>query len=394
VIRVERLACAAGKFKLGEITLAIAPGEYFALLGPTGCGKTMLLECICGLHNINHGQIVADGKDVTRESPELRGFGYVPQDYVLLPFLTVSENILFPLRVRRKLDADARAHFGALVDILRIGPLLDRKPHHLSGGEKQRCALARALVTKPRLLLLDEPYTAVDMGLRKRLWAEMKSIHSRFQTTVLHVTHDFDEALTLSQRAAVLVNGCLEQVGPMGEILERPATRPVAEFIGMTNVYEGQVASMDGSGKSMSIHWNGWTLRAPLRNGLVPGAKFGFYLRPGRIKPVASLGKEGARHTSVISARFSSAVVQRDGRTLFFKVPNGADAANGNTADLEVSVSNESTFVPKEGEPVLLGVSEEAVGVFANSSSPRDPAGVPDGRRPACRSFCSSRTKG
>ena len=367
MIRVERLACAAGKFKLGEITLAIAPGEYFALLGPTGCGKTMLLECICGLRNIHQGQIVADGKDITGESPERRGFGYVPQDYVLFPFLTVSENILFPLRVQRKLDADARAHCSALVDILRIGPLLDRKPRHLSGGERQRCALARALVTKPRLLLLDEPYAAVDMGLRKRLWAEMKSIHSRFQTTVLHVTHDLDEALTLSQRAAVLVNGCLEQVGPMGEILERPATRPVAEFIGMTNVYRGQVASMDGSGKNMFIRWNGWTLRAPWRKGLVPGAKVEFYLRPGRIKPVASPGKEGARHSSVISARFSSAVVQRDGRTLFFKVPNGADAANGNTEDLEVSLSNESTFAPKEGESVLLGVSEESVGVFANN---------------------------
>jgi ABC-type Fe3+/spermidine/putrescine transport system ATPase subunit len=203
--------------------------------------------------------------------------------------------------------------------------------------------------------------------LRKKLWAEMKSIHSRFQTTVLHVTHDLDEALTLSQRAAVLVNGGLGQVGPMGEILESPAARPVAEFIGMTNVYVGQVASIDGSDKSMFICWNGWTLRAPWRKGLVPGAKVEFYLRPGRIKPVASPVSEGARHTSVISARFSSAVVQRDGCTLFLKVPNRADAAEGNTEDLEVSLAGESTFSPREGESVLLGVSEEALGVFANN---------------------------
>jgi len=370
VIRVERLACAAGKFKLGEITLAIAPREYFALLGPTGCGKTMLLECICGLRNINQGQIVADGKDVTRESPELRGFGYVPQDYVLLPFLTVSENILFPLRVQRKLDADARAHFSALVDILRIGQLLDRKPRHLSGGEKQRVALARALVTRPKLLLLDEPYAAVDMALKKKLWAEMKSIHGRFQTTVLHVTHDLDEALTLSQRAAVLVNGQVEQVGPMGEILDCPATRQVAEFIGMTNVYRGLVAGIDESGGSMTIRWNGWMLRTPLHNRLAPSAEVEFYLRPDKIKPLTTPVKEGTGNTGVILAIFSSVVVQRGGRTLFFKVPNGADAANRDTEDLEVSLSNESSFAPREGEPVSLSVPETAVGVFYRAVHP------------------------
>jgi len=367
VIRVERLACAAGKFKLGEITLAIAPREYFALLGPTGCGKTMLLECICGLRNINQGQIVADGKDVTRESPELRGFGYVPQDYVLLPFLTVSENILFPLRVQRKLDAGARAHFSALVEILRIGHLLDRKPRYLSGGEKQRVALARALVTRPKLLLLDEPYSAVDMGLRKRLWAEMKSIHGRFQTTVLHVTHDLDEALALAQRAAVLVDGQLEQVGPMGEILDCPSTKQVAEFIGMANVYRGQVASVDVASKRMAISWKGRTIFASLHDVLVPGVEVEFYLRPARIKLIASESRGTiAEHTSIVSARFSSAVMQRDGRTLFFKVPNGADAADAGAEEFEMSISSECAFAPKEGEAVLLGIPTEAVGVFGS----------------------------
>jgi ABC-type Fe3+/spermidine/putrescine transport system ATPase subunit len=369
VIRVERLTCAAGKFKLGAITLAIAPLEYFALLGPTGCGKTMLLECICGLRTIAEGQIVVDGRDVTGESPEHRGFGYVPQDYVLLPFLTVSENILFPLRVQKRLDADAKAHFSALVHILRIGHLLDRRPRHLSGGEKQRVALARALVTKPKLLLLDEPYSTVDMGLRKKLWAEMKSIHGRFQTTVLHVTHDLDEALALSHRAAVLVNGCLAQVGRMEEILERPATRDVAEFTGMTNIYKGQVAGIDESGKTMTIRWHGWALRAPLPNGLNLGAEVEFYLRPDRIELLTSSVKEDARHTSVISARFSSVVVQRGGRTLFFKVPNGADAANRGTEDIEVSLSTECVFAPEDGESVLLDVPEEAVGVFPKPST-------------------------
>ena len=369
MIRVERLTCAAGKFRLGEITLAIAPLEYFALLGPTGCGKTMLLECICGLRRIAEGQIVVDGRDVTGESPERRGLGYVPQDYVLLPFLTVSENILFPLHVQKKLDADAKAHFSALVDILRIGHLLDRQPRHLSGGEKQRVALARALVTRPKLLLLDEPYSTVDMGLRKNLWAEMKSIHSRFQTTVVHVTHDLDEALALSQRATVLVNGQMEQVGPMGEILDCPATRQVAEFIGMTNVYKGQVADIDESGRTMTIRWHGWALRAPLPNGLNLGAEVEFYLRPERIKPSASQAKEGARHTSVVSARFSSAVVHRGGRTFFFRVPNGTDTGDRNTEAVEVSLSTESVFIPEEGESVLLDVPEEAVGAFRKAST-------------------------
>ncbi|MCY3018176.1 MAG: ABC transporter ATP-binding protein [Planctomycetota bacterium] len=369
MIRVERLTCAAGKFKLDDITLAVAPGEYFAILGPTGCGKTTLLECICGLRTITDGQIVVDGRDVTGESPERRGFGYVPQDYVLLPFLTVSENILFPLRVQKKLDADAKAHFSALVDILRIGPLLDRKPHHLSGGERQRSALARALVTRPRLLLLDEPYASVDMGLRKKLWAEMKSVHSRFHTTVVHVTHDLDEALALSQRAAVLVNGCLAQVGRMEEILERPATRDVAEFTGMTNIYKGQVAGMDESGKTMTIRWHGWTLRAPLPNGLNLGAEVEFYLRPDRIEPLTSSVKEGARRASVISGRFSSAVVHRGGRTFFFRVPNGTDTGNRNTEALEVSLSTECVFAPEEGESVLLDVPEEAVGIFPRPST-------------------------
>jgi ABC-type Fe3+/spermidine/putrescine transport system ATPase subunit len=366
VIRLERLACTAGRFRLGEIDLAIEPGEYFALLGPTGCGKTMLLECICGLRKIDRGRIVAGGRDITGAGPESRGLGYVPQDYVLFPFLTVAENILFPLRVQKKLDADARAHFNALVDILRIGPLLDRKPLNLSGGERQRCALARALVTRPNLLLLDEPYAAVDTGLRKKLWAEMKSMHARFPVTVLHVTHDFDEALSLSRRAAVMVDGRLQQVGAMAEILDCPATRAVAEFAGMTNLFRGQVESLDVATASMCIRWNGWTLQAPLRNGLVPGTQVEFYLRPDRLKPMSvSLGG-ATTPANAISARFSSVVPQRNGRAVFLKVLNGTDAAGRPAEDLEISLPNGNTFVPQEGDSVFLAVPQEAVGTFSS----------------------------
>jgi len=367
VIRIDRLACSVGKFKLGELSLSVGRGEYFAVLGPTGCGKTMLMECICGLRPLDRGGISVDGIEVTRKSPELRGFGYVPQDYVLFPFLTVSENILFPLRVRKKLDADVKAHFGALVDTLRIGHLLERKPRHLSAGEKQRAALARALATKPKLLLLDEPYSAVDMGLRKKLWVEMKAIHGHFQTTVLHVTHDLDEALALARRAAVLVDGQLEQVGSMGEILDRPSTKRVAEFTGMTNLSRGRVAGVDAAANRMAILWKGRTLFAPLHEGLAPtlapGDEVEFYLRPAGIKP-AAINEPAAEEASLLPARFLSTVARRDGRTLFFRIPDGTDAGDAGADQIEVSVGSECGFAPREGEIATLRISTEAVGVF------------------------------
>ncbi|MDD8027642.1 MAG: ATP-binding cassette domain-containing protein [Acidobacteriota bacterium] len=248
MIAVRRLSLTLGEFVLRDIDLDVAEGEYFVLLGPTGAGKTVLLECLVGLHRPAAGTIRLDGADVTSAPPERRGIAYVPQDYCLFPNLTARDNIAYGLAGRNRPRAEIEARTGELADWLGVRPLLERRPLTLSGGEKQRIALARALAVRPRLLLLDEPLAAVDPSTRDEVCGELKKIQREGRTTVIHVCHNFEEALTVADRIGILRDGRLVQIGSPRDIFRRPRSAFVARFTGAANLLPGEWA--DGSARA------------------------------------------------------------------------------------------------------------------------------------------------
>ena len=241
------------EFHLREIDLDIAAGEYFVVLGPTGAGKTVLLETIAGLYQPQRGRVLLDGEEITHVRPEHRGIGFVYQDYALFPHLNVAENIAFGLRIQRssglgKLigrkppqenEVDIAGQVAEISRMLSIDHLLHRSPKTLSGGEQQRAALARALVIKPRVLLLDEPLSALDPETRESLQRELARVHRQLGATTLHVTHDFEEAVALGDRIAIVNQGRIVQVGTPEDIFRRPASEFVARFVGVRNIFAG-----------------------------------------------------------------------------------------------------------------------------------------------------------
>jgi len=231
MIRTEEISFRIGTFQLQRLSINIAKGEYFILLGPPGSGKTIFLECLCGLKKINSGQIHIDGHHVTNLEPRARGIGYVPQDYALFPHLSVERNIAFGLRVRGCQHKQIKAKVAEAAELLDIQRLLTRRIHGLSGGEKQRVALARALVLQPKILLLDEPVCALDEVTRQEVCAQLLDIQRRLGLTTIHVSHNLEEAFTVADRAAILNEGILQQVGPLDELLDKPNSKFVARFM-------------------------------------------------------------------------------------------------------------------------------------------------------------------
>ncbi len=237
MIEVKGLSLRLGEFNLRDINLSIADGEYFVILGPTGAGKTVLMECLAGIHHPKHGEIWLDGADITRLAPEERDLGYVPQDYVLFPFLNVFDNVAFGLK-RKQRGNGVRAQVDRLAALTGITHLLPRDTRSLSGGEKQRVALARALAPSPRILLLDEPLGALDQRTARNLRLELKRVHRELGLTTVHITHDLMEALEMADRVAVIQDGRIEQVAPPEEMLFYPRGEGVSDFIGAPNILD------------------------------------------------------------------------------------------------------------------------------------------------------------
>jgi molybdopterin-binding protein len=228
-------------FSLGPLNLEIQLGEYFVVLGPTGMGKTSLLEIIAGLRSADGGEVWFNGTNVTGLPPEQRDVGFVYQGYLLFPHLSVRHNIEFGLRQRRMTAAERDRRVRELARILGIEHLLDRGIGLLSGGEQQRVALARALAIQPKLLLLDEPLSALDPKMRSVLQSELRQIHQKLGTTTLHVTHNFEEAISLADRVGIMHHGSIVQVGEPTEVFRNPNSKVVADFVGMENVFKGAV---------------------------------------------------------------------------------------------------------------------------------------------------------
>jgi molybdopterin-binding protein len=245
MIAIKNLKVNLGDFLLHNMNLDIRPGEYFIVLGPTGAGKTVLLESIAGLHPVLEGEVWIGDREITDLSPEKREIGIVYQDQALFPHLSVEKNIAFGLKMRRCPKNEAKAKIEAIVEVVGISHLLKRSPVTLSGGEKQKVALARALVTEPKVLLLDEPLSALDPETRERMQEELRQIHRRIGLIVIHVTHDFEEAIALGHRVAVLNDGCIAQIGTPEEFLRRPSSEFVARFALTRNILSGRVTGTE-----------------------------------------------------------------------------------------------------------------------------------------------------
>jgi putative spermidine/putrescine transport system ATP-binding protein len=231
-----------------DVSLAVEQGQFLTLLGPSGSGKTTILMAVAGFVEPTTGHVLLDGRDITPLPPEKRDFGMVFQGYALFPHMSVAENVAFPLRVRGQSRAERDGKVRAALDLVQLSAFADRLPKQLSGGQQQRVALARALVFEPALLLLDEPLSALDKKLRAELQEELKALHRRIGRTFINVTHDQEEALSLSDRIAILNHGKLIQLGGPGELYERPSTRFVADFLGKSNFLEGIARGPDAQG--------------------------------------------------------------------------------------------------------------------------------------------------
>jgi spermidine/putrescine ABC transporter ATP-binding subunit len=228
------------------VTLEARAGEFLTLLGPSGSGKTTILNLVAGFEQPTRGEILVGEMPITRVPPNRRNIGMVFQDYALFPHMTVFENIAFPLRLRGVSDSEIAERIDEILDVVQLAGLGHRMPRQLSGGQQQRVALARALIFKPPLLLMDEPFGALDKNLRESLQIELRHLQRRFGITVLFVTHDQEEAMTMSDRIAVINDGRLQQVGAPDELYERPANEFVANFIGESNMLQGELAAVDG----------------------------------------------------------------------------------------------------------------------------------------------------
>ena len=224
---------------LDGLSIDIAPGELVALLGPSGCGKTTALRALGGLDDLDSGQILVDGRDISHVPANKRGMGIVFQAYSLFPNMTARDNVAYGLKLRGVDTADRRRKADEMLELVGLSKQAPRYPHQLSGGQQQRVALARALAIEPKVLLLDEPLSALDAKVRRQLREEIRRIQLMVGTTTLFVTHDQEEALAMADRVGVMSAGRLEQIGPPAELYERPKTRFVAEFVGLTNRVNG-----------------------------------------------------------------------------------------------------------------------------------------------------------
>jgi spermidine/putrescine transport system ATP-binding protein len=262
-VRLERVTKVFGDtVAVDDLSLEIEEGEFFSLLGPSGCGKTTTLRMIGGFEEPTRGTIYLGGRDVTDLPPYKRDVNTVFQSYALFPHLDVFENVAFGLR-RRKVDrAEIQRRVGEALELVDLVGFERRRPSQLSGGQQQRVALARALVNRPKVLLLDEPLGALDLKLRKQMQLELKRIQAEVGITFIYVTHDQEEAMTMSNRIAVMRHGRIEQVGPPEDVYEHPATEFVAGFLGASNLLDGEVKERRGGVATIRLAAGG-TVRVP-----------------------------------------------------------------------------------------------------------------------------------
>ena len=340
-ISVERLTKRFGPLAVvSGVSLSIQEGELFTLLGPSGCGKTTLLRLIAGFYGPDEGEIRFDDRVVNAVPPHERGIGMVFQNYALWPHMTVSGNVSYGLKLRKISHSDIAARVQEVLEKVKLAGLGDRYPGQLSGGQQQRVALARALVLNPQILLLDEPLSNLDAKIRVTVRAEIRKLQKELGITTVYVTHDQEEALTLSDRIAVFNQGKIFQVGPPKALYERPANRFVADFIGINNFVEGTVRSVDGAQRTLRAETAFGEIAAIHDEPFKPGDRCVICVRPENIALEGQPGG-GVNH---LNGRISFA------------------AYLGNTLRYDVDVGQGITFKtdirdPWHHEPLAMGAA-------------------------------------
>ncbi|WP_299905764.1 ABC transporter ATP-binding protein [uncultured Paracoccus sp.] len=278
-----------------DLNLDIGKGEFLTMLGPSGSGKTTCLMMLAGFEQATHGEIRLDGQNINDVPPHKRGIGMVFQNYALFPHMTVGENLSFPLEVRGMTKAEREERIKRALDMVQMGAFINRRPAQLSGGQQQRIALARALVFDPKLVLMDEPLGALDKQLREHMQFEIKALHERLGITVVYVTHDQGEALTMSDRIAVFNDGRIQQLASPAALYEQPENSFVASFIGENNALPGTLEKLDGNSAIIRLH-NGEAIDATAVNVRQVGQDTTVSIRPERVEFKPELMPAGA-HT-------------------------------------------------------------------------------------------------
>lgn len=362
MIEIEAMELNLGEFVLKDFYLKIQKGEYYVLLGPSGVGKTVLLETIAGFHRLKRGKIILNGVDVTKIPPEGRNIAYVPQTLGLFPHLNVEENILFGAKAKKMDLKSTLLEVHKLAQTFGISELLKRYPDELSGGEKQRIALARALVVKPELLLMDESLSSLDPLQRNQLQHFIKSLHKEMRFTALHVTHDFEEAFLLGDVVSVLLEGRLQQTGKRNEIYFHPKTKAVAEFLGVRNIFRGEVKNCEGP--AIIIYSAGIgeiKVEKTFRNEHLKTGEYVFWgIRPEEVRILRDAGQE-ERKDNPLSGKIIQVFEKGSSHTLLFKlesseshfeieIPHAAYRKIGIREGMEVVVTlgSERIWVAKE----------------------------------------------
>jgi len=294
---------------LDNITVEVQDGEFLSLLGPSGCGKTTLLRTCAGLETPTEGRVFLEGQDVTDVPPHKRPVNMVFQRWALFPHKTVAENIAFGLAVRKTPQSEIDQQAGDMLALVKMEGYENRYPRQLSGGQAQRVALARALVMQPKVLLLDEPLGSLDLKLRKEMQIELINIHKRLGTTFIYVTHDQEEALTMSDRVVVMNDGVVVQDGTPSEIYQRPTSVFAAQFIGETMLFNGKVESMENM--QCRINTGDYALMGPMRPNLQIGQEVTVCVRPERVRIGSTLdsGLENHLEGSIVNTIFKGPAV-------------------------------------------------------------------------------------
>jgi putative spermidine/putrescine transport system ATP-binding protein len=337
-----------------QLDLDIRRGEFLTLLGPSGSGKTTTLMMLAGFESPTAGEIVLDGRPITRTPPHKRNFGMVFQNYALFPHLTVGQNVAYPLTVRKASKAEQAQRVARALEMVRLQGMAERYPAQLSGGQQQRVALARALVFEPQLVLMDEPLGALDKQLREHMQIELKELHRQLGVTFVYVTHDQSEALTMSDRVAVFNDGMVQQLDIVDRMYEAPANRFVAGFIGDNTMLHGTVRASDGE-RCGIVLTDGRVLTGVNVNAAAVGASVQAGIRPERIVLHAQApGERG----NVLQARVASVIYFGDHLRLLCNVGEGQ-------SDSIVKLPLSVPVVPGVGESVWLEFPPDLTRIYA-----------------------------
>lgn len=283
---------------VADLSMTIPPGQFMTLLGPSGSGKTTTLMMLAGFEAPTSGNIWMDGHALTNVPPHRRNIGMVFQDYALFPHMTVLENVCYPLRARGVGRSDARIRAIKSLDMVELGAFAGRYPHQLSGGQRQRVALSRALVFEPKLVLLDEPLGALDKQLRERMQLEIRQLQSRLGVTMVSVTHDQSEALTMSDRVAIFADGCVQQLATPFDLYENPANAFVASFVGESNLFNGTVERVE-SGQAALRTSTGDLFVGRCGDSVEVGEQLSYLVRPERVR-IASVESDNENTAEIV----------------------------------------------------------------------------------------------